>query len=112
MTPNVTQQLHEALKIVEDGPSHPDFDSAWECLAVTDHVAIRTAMRLAMEETFGPYPPPTGYSDAGEPFWATAIMSKYLGIPVEQIEATALELQDKWGSQVGIMETDKLHRVH
>ena len=112
MISDTTQQLNDALHIVGDGPSHPDFGAAWEYLAISNHSEIRKAMRLALEETFGPYPPPTGYSDAGEPYWETSIMSKYLGIPVEQIEKTALELQEKWGPEVGVMETEQLHRVH
>ncbi|MEO5364389.1 MAG: hypothetical protein H7838_12290 [Magnetococcus sp. DMHC-8] len=114
MISSLTQplELNDALQIVEDGPAHPDFESAWECLALSKHGAVRLAMRLALEATFGPYPPPTGYSDDGEPYWETAIMSKYLGIPVEQIDATALELQEKWGPAVGVLETEKLHRVH
>lgn len=112
MTPDTAQQIDHALRIIEDGPAHPEFGHAWEYLAISDHSQIRAAMRLAMEETFGPYPPPTGYSDAGEPFWRASIMSKYLGIPVEELEETIEELQEKWGADVGVMETSKLHRVH
>ncbi|MBF0161836.1 MAG: hypothetical protein HQL88_06075 [Magnetococcales bacterium] len=104
--------LNAALQIVGDGPEHPEFDSAWAALALSDHAEIRRAMRLAMEETFGPYPPPTGYSDEGEPYWETAVMSRYLGIPVEQLDATALELREQWGPLVGVMESEQLHRVH
>lgn len=112
MTPSMTLQLDDALHIVGDGPTHPDFAAAWECLAISNHHEIRKAMRLALEETFGPYPPPTGYSDSGEPYWETSIMSKYLGIPVDQINKTAMDLQDKWGPEVGVMRTEQLHRVH
>ncbi|MBF0184478.1 MAG: hypothetical protein HQM06_08820 [Magnetococcales bacterium] len=112
MITSLTQPLQEALQIVEDGPQHPDYDAAWETLALSKQSDIRQAMRLALEETFGPYPTPTGYSDEGEPFWSIEIMSRYLGIPVEQMHATALEMQEKWGPDVGVMETSKLHRVH
>ena len=112
MQSRVTEQLNNALQIVGDGPAHPDFDTAWECLALSRHTEVRAAMRQALEETFGPYPPPTGYSDEGEPYWETTIMSQYLGIPLEQINETALDLQDKWGADVGVMETEKLHRIH
>ncbi|MBF0461181.1 MAG: hypothetical protein HQL87_07280 [Magnetococcales bacterium] len=112
MQSHMTQQLNTALQIVGDGPEHPDFDTAWECLALSKHAAIRAAMRQALEETFGPYPPPTGYSDAGEPFWETTVMARYLGIPVDQINETALEMQEKWGADVGVLETEKLHRIH
>ncbi len=105
-------ELNDALQIVGDGPTHPDFDSAWECLALSKQTEIRLAMRLALEETFGPYPLPTGYDDAGEPYWETAVMSAYLGIPVAQIDATARELQERWGPEIGVTETEKLHRVH
>ncbi|MEO5339071.1 MAG: hypothetical protein H7837_00940 [Magnetococcus sp. MYC-9] len=112
MISTVTQQLDEALQIVGDGPSHPDFDAAWECLALSNHAEIRQAMRLALEATFGPYPTPTGYSDDGEPYWETTVMARYLGIPVEQINATAMELQEKWGAEIGVLDSDQLHRVH
>lgn len=112
MLTNMTPQLSSALHIVSDGPEHPDFDAAWEYLALSNHSEIRQAMRLALEETFGPYPPPTGYSTEGEPYWETAIMSKYLDIPIDQVDATAMELKEKWGSAVGVVETEKLHRVH
>ncbi|MBF0096324.1 MAG: hypothetical protein HQM04_12780 [Magnetococcales bacterium] len=112
MITSLTQPLQTALQIVEDGPQHPDFDAAWETLALSKHSDIRLAMRMAMEETFGPYPTPTGYSDEGEPFWSIEVMSRYLGIPVEQIHATALEMQEKLGADAGVTETSKLHRVH
>ncbi|MBF0584140.1 MAG: hypothetical protein HQL80_07895 [Magnetococcales bacterium] len=112
MMTHMTPQLSDALQIVGDGPTHPEFDAAWACLALSDHQEIRAAMRLALEETFGPYPPPTGYSDSGEPYWETAIMAKYLDIPLDQIDTTVLELREKWGEAVGVVETEKLHRVH
>lgn len=108
----ITPQLSRALHVVSDGPEHPDFESAWACLALSNHSEIRQAMRLALEETFGPYPPPTGYSTEGEPFWETAVMSKYLNIPIDQVDATAMELREKWGPSVGVVETEELHRVH
>lgn len=111
-SPNETQQINEALQIVENGPTHPEYDTAWEYLAISNHCEIRRAMRLAMEETFGPYPSPTGYSDAGEPYWEVEIMSKYLGIPVDQIEDTVMELQEKWGADAGVLDSRKLHRIH
>lgn len=115
LTPSVTtgeSELNSALSIVETGPSHPEFDGAWEYLAVSSDPAIRQAMRQAMEETFGPYPTPTGYSDDGDAHWDISILSKYLGIPVDKIEETALELQEKWGTNSGIMESEHLNLVH
>ena len=106
------QQINHALCIIDEGPEHPEFDSAWEYLAVSNHPKVRSAMRLAMEETFGPYPLPTGYNDAGEPYWETSVMSRYLGIPVEDLEETATELQEKWGPYVGVLDSRELHRVH
>ena len=112
MTLDMTQRINDALRIVEDGPTHPEFDAAWEYLAISNHSEIRMAMRHAMEETFGPYPTPTGYSDSGEPYWDAGVMSEYLGIPVEQIEETASELQEKWGAEAGVLDVEKLHRIH
>lgn len=107
-----THQINQALHIVEEGPEHPEFDAAWECLALSKHAEIREVMRLAMEETFGPYPVAAGYSDAGEPYWETAVMSEYLGIPLEDLEDTVMGLQEKWGADVGVRDSRELHRVH
>lgn len=112
MTSNVTHEINHALQIVEDGPAHPEFNTAWEYLAISNHVKIRAVMRIAMEETFGPYPPPTGCSDAGEPYWETSIMSQYLGIPIAHLEETVIELQEKWGPDAGVLDSSSLHRVH
>ncbi len=112
MTLDVTQQINDALQIVEDGPTNPAFDAAWEYLAITNHSEVRAVMRLAMEETFGPYPPPSGCNDTGEPYWEIGVMSEYLGIPMDQIEQTATELQEKWGTCAGVMDVEKLHRIH
>lgn len=112
MTPDTTYDLNHALKVVENGPAHPEFDTAWEYLAMSNHATIREAMRLAMEETFGPYPLPTGYNHAGEPYWDVGVMSQYLGIPQDQLEDTVSDIQEKWGPQAGILETSALNRVH
>ncbi|MBF0128056.1 MAG: hypothetical protein HQM02_12715 [Magnetococcales bacterium] len=104
--------IDQALSIVEVGPGHPAFDDAWEYLAMSKEPSVRMAMRMAMEETFGPHPPPTGYDDTGEPFWRTSIIAAYLNMPEESIIDTAMEMQEKWGEMAGVASTRDLHPVH
>ncbi len=104
--------LHDALSIVEAGPEHPEYDQAWEYLALCKNPSVRKAMRTAMEQTFGPYPSPTGYTNEGEPHWSLAVMSKYLGIPEEELTAQSMEIQDRWGEAAGIVRTEDLNKVH
>lgn len=104
--------IDQALTILEVGPQHPAFDDAWEYLAMSKEPMVRTAMRTAMEEIFGPHPPPTGYSDDGEPFWRTSIIADYLNMPEESIIDTAMEMKEKWGDMAGVASTRELHPVH
>ncbi|MBF0455219.1 MAG: hypothetical protein HQL72_10445 [Magnetococcales bacterium] len=104
--------IQDALGIVEAGPEHPEYDLAWEYLALCENPSIRHAMRTAMEQTFGPYPPPTGYTDDGEPHWSLAIMSSYLNIPEEELTTQSLEIQERWGEKAGIVRTEELNKVH
>ena len=104
--------LHDALGIVEAGPEHPKYDQAWEYLALCKNPSIRQAMRTAMEQAFGPYPAPTGYTDDGEPHWSLAVMSKYLDIPEDQLTSQSLEIQERWGEEAGIVRTEDLNKVH
>ncbi|MEO5331216.1 MAG: hypothetical protein H7839_04270 [Magnetococcus sp. YQC-5] len=105
-------RIDQALSIVEIGPQHPGFDDAWEYLAMSKEPVVRHAMRMAMEELFGPHPTPTGYDDAGEPYWRTSIIAKYLNIPEDQIIDCAMEMKDKWGYDAGVASTRDLHPVH
>lgn len=104
--------LDQALSIVETGPQHPAFDDAWEYLAMSKDANVRQAMRMAMEEIFGPHPPPTGYDDEGEPYWRTGIIANYLDIPEEQILDCAMEMKEKWGYAAGVASTSDLHLIH
>ena len=104
--------LHDALCIVEAGPEHPEYDQAWEYLAICKNPSVRKAMRTAMEQTFGPYPDPTGYTNEGEPHWSLSVMSKYLDIPEEELTDQSLEIQERWGTAAGIVKTEDLHKVH
>lgn len=104
--------LQVALGIVEAGPDHPEYEEAWEFLALCKHPAIQQAMRAAMEEAFGPYPPPTGYTDEGEPHWSLAVMSEYLKISEEELTDQSLEIQQRWGARAGVLRTDQLNKVH
>ncbi|MBF0357921.1 MAG: hypothetical protein HQL70_04885 [Magnetococcales bacterium] len=104
--------LQDALCIVEAGPEHPEYDMAWEYLALCQNPSIRKAMRVAMEQTFGPYPAPTGYTDEGEPHWSLAVMSKYLDIPEDELTAQSMEIQERWGEEAGIVRTEDLNKVH
>lgn len=110
--PQTDSWIDQAISIVEAGPQHPAFDDAWEYLALSREPSVRLAMRLAVEEIFGPHPPPTGYDDSGEPFWRTGIIAEYLNMPEEQIIDTAMEMKDKWGDSSGVAATSDLHRVH
>mgnify|MGYP003573376688 CR=1 FL=1 len=104
--------IQNALSIVEVGPDHPEYDEAWEYLALCENPSIRKAMRTAMEQTFGPYPPPTGYTDNGEPHWSLSVMSKYLDIPEDELTSQSIEIQERWGDKAGIVRTEELHKVH
>ncbi|MBF0427823.1 MAG: hypothetical protein HQL94_02775 [Magnetococcales bacterium] len=104
--------IDQALSIVEVGPEHPAFDDAWEYLAMSKEPAVREAMRMALEEIFGPHPLPTEYNDDGEPYWRTSIIAAYLNIPEEEIIETALEMQEKWGYSAGVASSHDLHSVH
>ena len=112
MTPESNRDINNALRIVETGPDHPGFKDAWECLALCQNPSIRHAMRLAMEETFGPYPPPDRYTDDGEPHWNVTVMAQYLGIQVEKILESIDVLHTKWGDKIGVGESSQLHRIH
>ncbi|MBF0382013.1 MAG: hypothetical protein HQL69_13400 [Magnetococcales bacterium] len=109
---DVDDGLQDALGIVEAGPDHPEYDQAWEYLALCKNPSIRKAMRSAMEQTFGPYPAPTGYTDDGEPHWSLAVMSKYLDIPEDELTSQSLEIQERWGEKAGIVRTEDLNKVH
>ena len=104
--------LHDALCIVDSGPEHPEYEQAWEYLAICETPSIRKAMRTAMEQTFGPYPAPTGYTDAGEPHWSLSVMSKYLDISEEELTSQSHEIQERWGEKAGIVRTEDLNKVH
>ncbi|MBF0447376.1 MAG: hypothetical protein HQL67_04160 [Magnetococcales bacterium] len=104
--------IQDALGIVEAGPEHPDYDQAWEYLALCENPSIRDAMRTAMEQTYGPYPLPTGYTDSGEPHWSLSVMSEYLNIPEEELTAQSLEIQERWGEKAGVVRTEDLNKVH
>ncbi|MBF0295046.1 MAG: hypothetical protein HQL96_07630 [Magnetococcales bacterium] len=104
--------INQALSIVEAGPRHPAFDDAWEYLAMSKEPAVRLAMRTAMEEIFGPHPQPTGYAEDGDPYWRTSLIAAYLDMPEEEIIATALEMQEKWGEMAGVADTADLHPIH
>jgi hypothetical protein len=106
------ETIQDALGIVESGPKHPEYEQAWEYLAICENPSIKKAMRSAMEQTFGPYPPPTGYTDGGEPHWSLAVMSKYLNIPEEELTTQSLEIQERWGERGGIVRTEDLNVVH
>ncbi len=115
MTPSPVQTeswLNQALSIVEVGPNHPAYDDAWEYLAMSSDPSVRQAMRMAMEEVFGPHPPPTGYNDQGEPFWRTGIIAEFLNVPEDEIIDCAMEMKDKWGYAAGVADTSELHQVH
>ena len=109
---DVEHGILDALGIVESGPDHPDYDQAWEYLALCKNPSIRQAMRTAMEQTFGPYPPPTGYTDDCEPHWSLSVMSKYLNIPEEELTEQSMDIQDRWGERAGIVRTEDLNKVH
>jgi hypothetical protein len=104
--------INQALEVLETGPGHPGYDDAWELLALCNDPDVQRAMRQAMEETFGPYPQPTGYLDSGEPHWCLSVMAKYLGIPEEELEQTVEEIQEKWGDVAGVVDTSELHKLH
>ncbi|MBF0417134.1 MAG: hypothetical protein HQL86_02670 [Magnetococcales bacterium] len=109
---NMESWINQALAIVEAGPEHPAFDDAWEYLAMSKEPQVRQAMRQAMEEIFGPHPPPTGYDDLGEPYWRTTVIAEYLNIPEDEIIETAYEMKEKWGYSAGVAQTRDLHAVH
>ena len=104
--------IQDALGIVEVGPDHPEYDQAWEYLALCENPSIRKAMRDAMEKTFGPYPDPTGYTDDGEPHWSLSVMSEYLNIPEDELTEQSIEIQERWGEKAGVVRTEDLNKVH
>ena len=112
MLHNQTPTIDTALNIVGKGPQHPSFDDAWEFLAMCPDPRIRHAMRLAVEETFGPYPQPLGYSEHQEPFWDLEEMSRYLGVSREELLESAQEIEEKWGEKTVMRDSTELHLLH
>lgn len=112
MLNNQPVKIDVALNILGEGPQHPAFDDAWESLAMCPDPQIQHAMRMAVEETFGPYPQPIGYTDAQEPFWDVDEMSRYLGIDKEELLDTAREIEDKWGAKTAMRDSSELHLLH
>ncbi|MBF8271437.1 MAG: hypothetical protein HW380_542 [Magnetococcales bacterium] len=112
MLHNQPAEIETALTILEKGPRHPAFDDAWEYLAMSPNPQIRHAMRLAVEETFGPYPQPLGYSENQEPFWDLEEMSRYLGVRSEELLETAQEIEEKWGEKSAMRDSAELHLLH
>ncbi|MEO5377221.1 MAG: hypothetical protein H7832_05490 [Magnetococcus sp. DMHC-6] len=51
-------EMEEALLVLEAGPTNPAFDLAWEAVALSKDPIVRRAIRLTMEEFFGPPPDP------------------------------------------------------
>ncbi|MEO5366293.1 MAG: hypothetical protein H7831_08035 [Magnetococcus sp. WYHC-3] len=101
-----------ALAILETGMDHPDYDVAMATLARSSNPDIRDMLRQGLEEVFGPMPTPTGYDESGQPFWTTAVMSAYLGIPEDEIEADALQMLNEFGDDSGVRETSRLKSFH
>lgn len=104
--------IDTALHILGKGPAHPAFDNAWEYLAMSKDPHIQHAMRLAVEETFGPYPLPLGYAENQEPFWDIDDMSRYLGVSKDELLENAQEIEEKWGSKTAMRDSSELHLLH
>ncbi|MBF0620818.1 MAG: hypothetical protein HQL54_02710 [Magnetococcales bacterium] len=103
--------IHNAMSVMEAGPEHPDYDTAWEVLARSQNPLIQEAFRLAIEEVFGPLPTPTGYNDDGQPFWLTTVIASHLGMSVDEVDEVAEEAVDRWGDQAGVMDSAELNRI-
>ncbi|MBF0414267.1 MAG: hypothetical protein HQL78_06240 [Magnetococcales bacterium] len=112
MLQNQSAHLEVALDILGKGPHHPSFDDAWEYLAMCPDPTIQLAMRQAVEEAFGPYPKPIGYSDDQEPFWDVDEIARYLGIAAEELIETARDVEEKWTGRTVMKDSSELHLLH
>ncbi|MBF0187782.1 MAG: hypothetical protein HQL50_07640 [Magnetococcales bacterium] len=104
-------ELGQALDVLEAGPYSPGYNEAWGRVAQSKDPIIQSALRETLEETYGPLPAPTGYSDDGEPYWDTDIMARYLRIDESYVEELAEETLDRWGDDAGVKHVSSLHKI-
>ncbi|MBF0424984.1 MAG: hypothetical protein HQL66_04080 [Magnetococcales bacterium] len=104
--------IADALLIMEAGPEDPGYDAAWSYLLRCRDPEVQTMLRRSMESVYGPMPPATGYNDAGEAFWTTEVIARYLGTDVAAVDALVEDVHEQFEDAAGVMETRKLHRIH